>query len=95
MLKFLLFNNIRKFNEYVFNREKEILLIIVLKFCLYMIFLFEFLVSFNVSVNVKDIFENIVFDYLIEVFNEFEFRKCKVFISCFLLKNLKVYDEDK
>lgn len=85
----------RLFNKNVLNREKEILLIIVVNICLDMVFLFEYLVSLNIDVNVKDIFENFVFDYLIILCNEFEFKKCKVFICCFLLINLIVYDEEK
>lgn len=91
----MLLNNIREFNEYVLNREKEILLIIVVKICLDMVFLFDFLVNWSIDVNVKDNFENIVLDYLIELFNYIEFEKCKVLIICFLLRNLIVYDEDK
>lgn len=94
-LKLLLSYNTRELNEHAFNKEKETLLITASKFCPYMISLFEFLVSLNISVNAKDIFENTALDYLIEAPNEFEFRKRKASISCLLSKNPKVHDEDK
>lgn len=94
-LKLLLSNNTRELNEHAFNREKETLLITASKVCPYMISLFKFLVSLNIDVNAKDIFENTALDYLIEAPNEFEFRKRKASISCLLSRNPKVHDEDK
>lgn len=94
-LQFFLSNEAEKLNKHALNKEKETLLITAAKTCPEMVNLFQFLLSQDININARDIYQNTALDYLIESSNEFEFKRRKATIICLLAKMSDVNEKSE